>query len=97
MKLPPCPSASAWIVPLCTPVLDPTTCTEPICEAGMPLNVIWVWGSALAVFGRGNTLTAGGWAAAPAAPARHTNAATNVTAIALLIMLVRCPKTSCNL
>ena len=58
--------------------------------------MIWVPGSALVVFGIGNTLTVG-CADAPAAASRHTNAATNVTAIVLPILLFSCPKTSCNL
>src|SRR6516165_1421612 len=65
MKLPPSPSESAWIVPLWAPVLDPTTWTEPMLLAGMPRKVIWVWGSALFVFGSGYTLTGAGWATAP--------------------------------
>ncbi len=53
MKLPPCPSESASILPLCAPLLDPVTCTEPIWLAGIPRKVIWVCGSALFVPGDG--------------------------------------------
>ena len=63
----------------------------------MPRNVIWVWGSALAVFGLGYTLTDGGCARAPAAALSDTNAATSVTANALLTAAVNCLGTSCNL
>ena len=44
----------------------------------MPLNVIWVWGSALSVFGLGNTATAG-WASAAGAAASSADAATSAT------------------
>ena len=46
MKLPPWPSESASITPLCAPLLDPTTVMCPIWPAGIPRNVICVWGSA---------------------------------------------------
>ncbi len=96
-KLPPWPSESAWIVPGCAPVLEPTTCTEPISEAGIPRKVIWVWGSELVEPGSGYTLTAAGWADAPAAAARNMNAATTVAATALLIHAFVCLETTCNL
>jgi hypothetical protein len=97
MKLPPCPSESAWIVPLCDPLVEPTTWTDPIWPAGMPRKVIWVCGSALDVFGKGYTLTAGGWASAVDAAISNTNAATEVAAIALLVVAFSCLSTSCNL
>ena len=51
MKLPPCPSESAWIEPVCDPLVEPTTCTDPIWLAGTPRKVICVCGSALEVPG----------------------------------------------
>ena len=79
------------------PGLEPTTWTDPIWLAGTPLKVIWVPGSALPVPGDGNTLTAGGCASAPGATISNTNAATNVTANALLTPAFSCLRTSCNL
>ena len=99
MKLPPCPSESASIVPLCAPELEPTTVTWPIWLAGMPLNVIWVWGSALFVFGLGNTATAG-WASAAGAAASSADAATSAITTPRVTPDHRrdlnCLETSCN-
>jgi hypothetical protein len=39
-KLPPSPSESAAIVPLCAPLCEPTTLMLPICEAGIPRKAI---------------------------------------------------------
>lgn len=83
-------------MPLCVPLLEPTTCTEPICEAGTPRNVICVWGSELVDPGSGYTLTVG-WAVAPAAATRQTNAATTVAAAPLPVHVFSCLETACNL
>ena len=58
-------------VRLCAPLLDPTTVRCPIWPAGMPRNVIWVWGSALVVFGLGNTATSGCASATPGAASQR--------------------------
>jgi hypothetical protein len=99
-KLPPRPSESAAILPVCAPDLEPATRTEPICPARIPLKVICVCGSAVVVFGLGNTLTCGGLASA--FPARRTedNAAMTSTISPLLIAdhrAVRRVERCCNL
>jgi hypothetical protein len=71
-KLPPCPSESPRIAPLCAPLREPLTPIDPSWLAGTPRKVIWVCGEATRPPGIGNVLTGG--AAAPAPPGATNSA-----------------------